>query len=100
MKIDLILINSISTTKEVCIKDIVSIKNGLKNIDDWKRVDDCQYCDIKMNLIIYHEFIKMSQICEIQILLKWLLVSSMIENDYAKYKTKIHTLFTNSTQAI
>ena len=111
--------NTNDDNKETCIKDIVRIKNGFKNIRDWKGVNDCGYCDIKMNLIIYDEFTNISQIGEIQFLLNWLLkakkighklygfarrsefidsVNNMIDNDnnYSKYKGKIQSLFTSS----
>ena len=34
-----------------CLKSIVRIKNGFKNISSWKSFNDAEYCDIKFNVI-------------------------------------------------
>ena len=65
--------NSKDTKAELsCVKDILRIKNGFKNILNWKNKYDCQYVDIKLNLLICNKNGN-SIIGEIQFLLSWLL---------------------------
>ena len=61
-----------------CIREICRIKNGFEQILKWNSFKDCNYCDIKFNVIIYDKDTKQSQICEIQFLLDWLLHAKKI----------------------
>ena len=61
-----------------CVTDILRIKNGLKQIVNWKSSKDCGYCDIKLNLLVYDASTNTSMIAEIQLLLDWLLKSKKI----------------------
>ena len=56
-----------------CISEIVRLKNGFNDILNWKSMNNCQYCDVKLNVIIVKDN-KISMIDEIQLLLKWVSV--------------------------
>ena len=56
-----------------CVIKIMRIKNGFKNNVLWNSFEDCEYVDVKVNVLIYDKFSKQSQVAEIQFLLKWLL---------------------------
>ena len=111
-------IDKIEANEAGCVIGIARIKNGFKNIIHWKEIKDCNYCDIKINVIIYDSLTNTSQIGEIQFLLKWLLkakkighklygvarkqeyieaVYNLIDNDsnYEQYKMKISKLISN-----
>ena len=100
------------------IIDIVRVKNGFKNILNWKNMNDSEYCDIKFNVIVKDEINNECQVAEVQFLLDWLLkakkighklygvvrneeyiinVNDLIDNDldYGKYKSKIMSLVKN-----
>ena len=61
-----------------CVIQIVRIKNGFTNILNWDNVNSCEYCDIKLNVIIFDKETNQSMIGEIQLLLKWLLKAKKI----------------------
>lgn len=102
-----------------CIIDIVRIKNGFNKILNWKTSDKAEYCDIKLNVLIYDKFTNQAQIGEVQFLVGWLLaakkighkmygivrrqelidnINTLIENDsdYRTYKSKIKQLINNN----
>ena len=61
-----------------CIKEILRIKNGFKNILNFKSFEDSQYCDIKFNVSIYNDHLDTCIIGEIQFLLKWQLYAKKL----------------------
>ena len=52
----------IVSKKAGCIVDIARIKNGLSQIKEWETADDCQYRDVKFNVIIMDPVTKQSMI--------------------------------------
>ena len=60
------------------VTEILRIKNGFNSVLNWKSFENAEYCDIKLNVIIYDETLNMSIIGEIQLLLEWLLKSKKI----------------------
>ena len=95
---------------------VIRIKNGFSNMRNWKNINDADYCDIKLNIIIYDKKSNTSVIGELQFLTKFLLVAkkkghklygivrrqefiqsinNMVLSDdknYEQYKTKIDNL--------
>eukprot|EP01084_Bolivina_argentea_P180143 311218_1 len=61
-----------------CITRIVRIKNGFSMANQWdeNNISDCKYFDLKLNVVIMYQKLKM--ICEIQFLLKSLLKAKKI----------------------
>ena len=68
-------INKVNLGETGCITKICRIKNGLKDIKNWKNEIDATYCDIKLNVIITSKngSEKRAIIGEIQLLLQWML---------------------------
>ena len=103
------------------VADILRIKNGFKKIPKWRESDEIEnynYVDIKLNILINSEDGNTALVGECQFLLKWLLkskktshklygvkrrkefvinVSNMMGDDcfYSKYKKKIHGMISN-----
>ena len=76
------LIRLVSTDDALCIKQILRLKNGFKDIKAWGNdLNNYDYRDVKFNVLvcINKEFL----ICEVQFLLGWLL----------KAKKKAHKLY-------
>ena len=71
-------VNEIQNKQSQSLQQIVRIKNGFKNILNWKSFHDAEYCDIKFNVIYCNEMKTESQIVEIQFLLKSLLKAKKI----------------------
>ena len=67
------IINEINNGKIEGIKKILRIKNGFKDILNWKNFNDAQYVDVKLNVLYENEDETLQQIVEIQCLLKSLL---------------------------
>ena len=60
-------INAVNNGESKIIRSVARIKNGFAKILDWKSAKDCQYCDIKINVVVSND--EGSQmICEIQFL--------------------------------
>ena len=57
-----------------CIDSVIRIKNGFRNVLSWKSMMDCQYCDMKLNIVIIDKNNESSVIGEIQFLLNWYVV--------------------------
>ena len=57
----------------ITIKSIVRIKNGFNAIKQWKSMNNAEYCDLKLNVIILDPINRINMIGEIQFLLRWLL---------------------------
>ena len=62
------LMDRIEKKQAGCIVEIVRIKNGLRDMHDWKSVSDASYRDIKFNVIIKDSKTNKSMIGEIQFL--------------------------------
>ena len=54
-----------------CVTAVIRIKNGFKEINEWKSLDEYGYRDLKLNLLITDGNI--SVVGEVQILLDWML---------------------------
>ena len=63
------------------IIEILRLKNGFGDILNWKSVNDCQYCDVKLNVLIVKDN-NISMIGEIQFLLKWVSVAKKMGHKY------------------
>ena len=64
--------------KHGCIRSIIRIKNGFNDILEWKSYNDCNYCDVKYNIIVYDKLTEQNMICEVQFLLSWQLKAKKI----------------------
>lgn len=71
-----------------CLREIVRIKNGFSDIKNWKNESQCDYKDIKLNVIIYDETTDQSMIVEIQLLLTWLLKAKKVGHKIYGIKRK------------
>ena len=56
-----------------CVTEIIRVKNGFNDIVRWKSENDANYCDVKLNVIIFDKQTNRAILGEIQFLLKWLL---------------------------
>lgn len=61
------LSNKIETNESGCVQSIVRVKNGFKNIKDWNHVENCNYTDLKLNIVIFNAETNESMICELQL---------------------------------
>ena len=113
-------IAGVNGKKLKCVTEILRIKNGFGDILNWKSIQDCEYCDLKLNIVVFDENANNSMIAEVQLLLKWVLdakkmghkvyeikrrkdfvysVSHLyydIDSNYNNYKHKINTIITNN----
>ena len=115
-------IDEIESNKIESITKILRIKNGFSSILNWndKNIEDCNYVDLKMNVIFCNKNKTESQIVELQFLLDFLLkakkmghkyygikrkkiqvesinnIISNTYNNYSKYKNKILSLTKDS----
>ena len=64
------LVNDVKNGKIECIEEIVGIKNGFHKVNGWNKVTNCQYCDLKLNVVIWDPQTNTSMVVEIQFLLK------------------------------
>ena len=71
-------VEKINNLQGKCLIKILRIKNGFKDILNWKSHNDCEYKDIKINVIVYDKLGNQSQVGEIQFLLSWLLKAKKI----------------------
>ena len=74
-------VGKINAGRGGCIRKIVRIKNGFRNIKNWKKLSDYGYCDLKFNVLVSNNDI--SVIGEIQCMLDFFLES----------KKRIHSLY-------
>ena len=56
-----------------CVTEIIRIKNSFSGVLNWKSFKDCQYVDLKLNVIVHDKDRNVSIVGEVQWLLKWLL---------------------------
>ena len=61
-------IGKINNSEIGCLKEIVRIKNGFKNIAKWKNSKNAEYCDVKINAIFCNPKDGSQMIIEIQLL--------------------------------
>ena len=109
-------ISAVEKNEIKCISKILRVKNGFKNILNWKSLNDCEYVDIKINVLFNNKENTQSQIVEIQFLLDFLVSAKKMghkfytikrkemeidsidhliydnSNDYENFKTKMYTL--------
>ena len=78
-----------------CVIDILRIKNGFSNVQNWIKIKDCQYVDIKLNVLIYDSESNVSIIGELQFLLKWLLKSKRMGHKWYGIKRKSEFIESN-----
>ena len=113
-------VEKVENNKVKCISKILRIKNGFKNILNWKSQNDCEYVDIKINALFNNQENNCSQIVEIQLLLNFLVTAKKMghkfytikrkemfidsidhliydnNNDYPNFQTKINTLINDN----
>ena len=70
--------NSNNNDTDCCVTDIVRLKNGFNNILNWQNIMDCEYCDVKANVVIYDASSNISMIGEIQFLVNWIEMAKKI----------------------
>ena len=56
-----------------CVQRILRVKNGFKAVLNWNHLNDAEYCDLKINVVIFDKEMKQSMVAEIQLLLQFLL---------------------------
>ena len=77
--------NHHSISNETCVIDVLRLKNGFNEILDWNDINDANYVDLKLNVLIHDSFTNINIIGEIQCLLKWLL-------DAKKFGHKVYNI--------
>ena len=81
-------VSEILNKQSQCLIKLVRVKNGFKNIVNWKSLKDAEYCYIKLNVTYLNEMKTQSQIVEIQFLLKSLLKAKKMGHKYYAIKRK------------
>ena len=61
-------LNLVDNGKIECLTKILRIKNGFKDILNWKSIKDAAYCDLKLNVLYQNESKTESQIVEVRTL--------------------------------
>ena len=54
-----------------CVVSILRVKNGFQSVAKWKSYQDCDYCDLKLNVLISNKSKTASIIGELQWLLRF-----------------------------
>ena len=59
-------INAVNDGKVECLTKILRIKNGFKNILEWKDVNDAEYCHVKLSALYRNDSKSETQIVEVR----------------------------------